>query len=44
MHGLVFPAVCRTTFGIFGSLWPVFNRAGMACIWWGVQAWLGGEW
>ncbi|WWD19852.1 hypothetical protein CI109_104319 [Kwoniella shandongensis] len=43
IHGIVFPAVCRTTFGLFGSLWPVFNRAGMACIWWGVQAWLGGE-
>lgn len=41
--GLTFPAVNRTTFGIFGSLWPVINRAGMACIWWGVQAWLGGE-
>lgn len=26
MRGLIFPAVCRTTFGIFGSLWPVFNR------------------
>lgn len=43
VHGVVFPAVCRTTFGVFGSLWPVFNRAGMACVWWGVQAWLGGE-
>lgn len=43
VHGLTFPAVNRTTFGIFGSLWPVINRAGMACIWWGVQAWLGGE-
>ncbi|WWD04001.1 hypothetical protein V865_002063 [Kwoniella europaea PYCC6329] len=43
IHGIVFPAVNRTTFGLFGSLWPVFNRAGMACIWWGVQAWLGGE-
>ena len=40
---ITFPAVNRTTFGLFGSLWPVFNRAGMACIWWGVQAWLGGE-
>ncbi|ODN94324.1 uracil permease [Cryptococcus wingfieldii CBS 7118] len=43
MHGIVFPAACRTTFGVFGSLWPVFNRAAMACIWWGVQSWLGGE-
>ncbi|OWZ33057.1 hypothetical protein LQV05_000898 [Cryptococcus neoformans] len=43
VHGIVFPAVCRTTFGLFGSLWPVLNRAGMAAIWWGVQGWLGGE-
>ncbi|KAL1408890.1 uracil permease [Vanrija albida] len=43
VHGIVFPAVNRTTFGLFGSFWPVLNRAGMACIWWGVQAWLGGE-
>ncbi|WFD00006.1 hypothetical protein MYAM1_002752 [Malassezia yamatoensis] len=38
-----FPAVSRTSFGIFGSYWPIINRAGMACIWSGVQAWLGGE-
>lgn len=24
--GLIFPSVNRTTFGLFGSLWPVFNR------------------
>ena len=38
-----FPAVARTSFGIFGSYWPIINRTGMACIWSGVQAWLGGE-
>lgn len=43
IFGLTFPSVCRTTFGVFGSLWPVFNRAVMACVWWGVQAWLGGQ-
>ncbi|KAH8115277.1 permease for cytosine/purines, uracil, thiamine, allantoin-domain-containing protein [Phellopilus nigrolimitatus] len=37
-----FPVVCRSSFGIWGSLWPVFNRAAMACIWYGVQAWIGG--
>jgi len=26
VFGLIFPSVNRTTFGIFGSLWPVFNR------------------
>ncbi|KAL7266464.1 uracil permease [Rhizina undulata] len=38
-----FPVVVRSSFGIFGSLWPVINRAGMACVWYGVQAWMGGE-
>ena len=39
---LGFPVVARSSFGIWGSLWPVFNRAAMACIWYGVQAWIGG--
>jgi NCS1 family nucleobase:cation symporter-1 len=38
-----FPVVARSSFGIWGALWPVFNRAAMACIWYGVQAWIGGE-
>lgn len=38
-----FPIVNRASFGIWGSLWPVLNRAVMACIWYGVQAWIGGE-
>lgn len=37
-----FPVIARSSFGIWGSLWPVFNRAGMACVWYGVQAWIGG--
>lgn len=40
---LGFPVVARSSFGIWGSLWPVFNRAAMACIWYGVQSWIGGE-
>ncbi|OLN98017.1 Uracil permease 4 [Colletotrichum chlorophyti] len=38
-----FPVVNRSSFGIWGSLWPVFNRAAMACIWYGVQAYIGGH-
>lgn len=38
-----FPVVNRASFGIWGSLWPVFNRAAMACIWYGVQAYIGGN-
>ncbi|OCF57463.1 uracil permease [Kwoniella mangroviensis CBS 10435] len=41
--GLVFPAVCRTTFGVFGTFWPIFTRATIACVWWGSQCWLGGQ-
>ncbi|KAI1845675.1 hypothetical protein JX265_005365 [Neoarthrinium moseri] len=43
MYHIGFPVVGRASFGIWGSLWPVFNRAAMACIWYGVQSWIGGE-
>ncbi|KAF2111505.1 uracil permease, partial [Lophiotrema nucula] len=42
-YHISFPVVNRASFGIWGSLWPVFNRAAMACIWYGVQAWIGGN-
>lgn len=42
-YHLAFPVISRSSFGVFGSYWPVFNRAGMACIWYGVQSWLGGQ-
>ncbi|KAF8330103.1 permease for cytosine/purines, uracil, thiamine, allantoin-domain-containing protein [Amanita rubescens] len=38
-----FPVVIRTSFGLFGSLWCTFNRGVMACIWYGVQASIGGD-
>lgn len=38
-----FPVVARSSFGIWGNLWPVFNRAAMACIWYGVQSYIGGR-
>ena len=38
-YHISFPIVNRASFGIWGSLWPVLNRAVMACIWYGVQAW-----
>ena len=41
-YHISFPVVGRASFGVWGSLWPVFNRAAMACIWYGVQAWIGG--
>ena len=42
-YHISFPVVSRSSFGIWGALWPVFNRAAMACIWYGVQAWIGGH-
>jgi NCS1 family nucleobase:cation symporter-1 len=41
-YHIAFPVVCRSSFGIFGSLWPVLNRSVMACVWYGVQSWIGG--
>ncbi|KAJ3037177.1 hypothetical protein HDV00_001988 [Rhizophlyctis rosea] len=38
-----FPPYVRASFGVLGAFWPVFNRALMACVWYSVQAWLGGQ-
>lgn len=43
VYHIPFPVVIRSSFGVWGGLWPVFNRAAMACIWYGVQAWIGGQ-
>lgn len=43
MYHIGFPVVNRASFGIWGALWPVLNRSVMACIWYGVQAWIGGQ-
>jgi NCS1 family nucleobase:cation symporter-1 len=43
IYHIGFPVVGRSSFGIWGSLWPVFNRAAMACVWYGVQAYIGGH-
>ncbi|KAF7325731.1 hypothetical protein MKEN_00423500 [Mycena kentingensis (nom. inval.)] len=40
---ITFPVVARTSFGVYGSLWTTFNRAAMACIWYGVQTAIGGS-
>ncbi|EED21556.1 uridine permease Fui1, putative [Talaromyces stipitatus ATCC 10500] len=42
-YHISFPVASRASFGIWGSLWPIFNRAAMACVWYGVQAWIGGQ-
>ncbi|KAI9458674.1 permease for cytosine/purines, uracil, thiamine, allantoin-domain-containing protein [Lactarius psammicola] len=40
---VTFPVVARTSFGIWGSLWCIFNRGAASCIWYGVQASIGGD-
>lgn len=37
VYHLGFPTVARASFGIFGSLWPIFNRDVMTVVWTGVQ-------
>ncbi|BGP34549.1 uracil permease [Rhodotorula toruloides] len=39
---IIFPAYIRASFGVLGGLWPALNRAFMACVWYGVQSWIGG--
>lgn len=37
MYHISFPVSCRSSFGIYGSLWPILNRVVMSCIWYAVQ-------
>ncbi|KAJ0426643.1 permease for cytosine/purines, uracil, thiamine, allantoin-domain-containing protein [Aspergillus carlsbadensis] len=43
VYHISFPIVCRSSFGVWGSLWPVLNRTVMAIIWYGVQGFIGGQ-
>ncbi|GMG24901.1 unnamed protein product [Ambrosiozyma monospora] len=42
-YHISFPVAARSSFGIYGAIWPVFNRIVMACIWFGVQSEIGGN-
>lgn len=37
IYRIPFAVTNRASFGIWGSFWPVINRAAMAVIWYGVQ-------
>lgn len=37
MYHISFPVAVRSSFGIYGSLWPIINRVVMSCIWYAVQ-------
>lgn len=42
-YHISFPVSCRSSFGVFGSIWPILNRVVMAVIWALVQSWIGGQ-
>lgn len=43
VYGVNFGCVSRAAFGIYGAMWPLFNRAVMACVWQGVNAVAGAQ-
>lgn len=43
VYHLGFPTIARSSFGIFGSLWPIFNRVVVVIMWTGVHAVLTGN-
>jgi len=42
-YGIPFPVFARGAYGTFGSNLPALMRAVVACGWFGIQAWIGGE-
>ena len=42
-YGIPFPVFVRASFGIFGANVPAMLRAIVACGWFGIQSWLGGQ-
>src|SRR4051812_36802777 len=42
-YGIPFPVFCRASFGITGANVPAILRALVACGWFGIQTWIGGD-
>jgi NCS1 family nucleobase:cation symporter-1 len=42
-HGIPFPVFARAAYGTFGSNVPALMRALVACGWFGIQTWIGGQ-
>jgi nucleobase:cation symporter-1, NCS1 family len=42
-YGIPFPVFARASYGTFGSNLPALMRAIVACGWFGIQTWIGGE-
>ena len=43
LYGIPFPVFARAAYGTIGSNLPALMRSVVACGWFGIQAWLGGE-
>jgi NCS1 family nucleobase:cation symporter-1 len=43
LYGIPFPVYCRAAFGTTGANVPAILRALVACGWFGIQTWIGGE-
>src|ERR1700746_2772178 len=43
LYGIPFPVYCRAAFGTVGANVPALLRALVACGWFGIQAWIGGN-
>ena len=42
-YGIPFPVFCRASFGTRGANVPALLRALVACGWFGIQTWIGGN-
>ncbi len=42
-YGIPFPVLCRASFGTRGANLPALLRALVACGWFGIQTWIGGD-
>ena len=42
-YGIPFPVFARASFGLRGANLPAMIRASVACAWFGIQTWIGGE-
>jgi len=43
LYGIPFPVYCRAAFGTHGANLPALLRALVACGWFGIQTWIGGD-
>ncbi|HEY9723481.1 MAG TPA: NCS1 family nucleobase:cation symporter-1 [Oscillatoriaceae cyanobacterium] len=42
-YGIPFPVFARASYGVFGANLPAIMRALVACGWFGINAWIGGQ-